>query len=200
MMLDGGGPFYVKHFLSKPDVLDKITPGKSVMEMCAGIGALGKFLADKFNLREVYVDVDPNVAHHYKDKDFYLSDAFDNYDGDKVDTIVLNPPHVTSIEEFNTLAELKPDNYPTDTVEREQRSKLILLDEDFDFHRRFCRDAHKYLNLKGQILFFENRYHIHPERIKKELGSLYSFSYLKSKEVNKEGHYLLIATYERVLS
>jgi methylase of polypeptide subunit release factors len=196
---NGGGTFFIQKFLSNPSILSRFKATENVMEMCSGFGGMGYYLAHKLNLKEaVFVDVDPSVEQTIAANipsvpfytQFYLSSAFDNYNGPKVDLIILNPPHVTKESEFLQIQSEKPNWFP---IDKDERSRLILLDKDFKFHKSFCKDAHKHLTKKGQIAFLENEKYIPHTLIIDELGEKYNYEFIQLKETEEEGYYLLIA-------
>ena len=200
---NGGGPFFIEHFLSKDYILDKLTPTDNVMEMCSGPGFMGYYLAYKFNLEKaIFVDINPQVAESHNinktkvdfDVEFYESSAFDSYIGDKVDLIVLNPPHLVNEEDFLKAAKEVPGWFPTATKEQEKQSRLILLDTDFAFHKSFCKNVYNYLTPLGQIAFFENEKYIPHKRLEQHLGDNFKFEFIQTPETKLEGYYLLLAT------
>ena len=149
---EGGGQLFIQKFLSDPDIRALLTPTSTIMEMCCGYGGIGYYLANKFNLEKaVFIDIDPEVEEGIQlnkslvkfDTEFHLSSAFNSYYGPKVDLIVLNPPHVTTEEEYIKCQENLPDYF---SIENDKRSRLILLDKDFKFHIDFCKDVSNFLN------------------------------------------------------
>lgn len=197
---DGGGQYTIKQYLTHSDVLSKLNATDSIMEMCCGYGGIGYYLAYKLNLKKaIFVDIDGGAAEGIElnksivdfDTEFYESSAFNSYTGPKVDLIVTNPPHVTTEEELTKIQnDLWNGNMPED---RKERSRLILLDKDFEFHTNFCNDAHKYLNDKGQIVFFENETFIPCQKIKDTLGDGYSYELIIKPPLEPQ-MYMLIAT------
>lgn len=200
---NGGGPFFIEHFLSKDYILNKLNPTDSIMEMCSGPGFMGFYIAQKLKLKKaVFVDINPAVEKEYFtnkervdfDVEFCLSSAFNNYSGEKVDLIVLNPPHLVNEEDFLKAAKEVPGWFPTATEEQEKQSRLILLDEDFAFHKSFCRDVYNHLTSFGQIAFLENEKYIPHKRLEEHLGGNFDFEFIQTPETRLEGYYLLIAT------
>jgi len=197
---DGGGQATIKQFLRDSNILSKLNATESIMEMCCGYGGIGYYLAYKLNLKKaIFVDIDGGAAEGIElnksvvnfDTEFYESSAFNSYTGPKVDLIVTNPPHVTTEEELTKIQnDLWGGNMPED---RKVRSRLILLDKDFEFHTNFCRDAHLYLNDGGQIVFFENESFIPNQRIKDTLGEGYSYELIIRPPYQPQ-MYMLIAT------
>ena len=201
---NGGGKFFVQKFLSDPDILSKFSAKESIMEMCCGFGGMGYYLAHKLGLKEaIFVDVDPGVEQSIIlnnqfnfSTQFFLSSAFESYNGPKVELIFLNPPHVTNESEFLQIQEEVPEWFPKT---RDERSRLILLDEDFKFHKSFCKDVTKFLKPKGQIAFLENEIYIPHSRLIKSLGDQFDYEFIQKNETVDEGYYLLLATKKQVL-
>ena len=200
---NGGGPFFIDKFLSKPEILEKFNATDSVMEMCSGPGFMGYYLATKLGLSEAYfLDINPEVKNSYatnrKRVNFTVrystSDCFKSYTGPKVDLIVLNPPHLVKEEEFQECAEAVPSWFPVDTPEKERQSRLILLDEGFKFHREFCTKVYDKLTDNGQIAFLENEKFIPHKRLEGNLGDKFKYEFIQYPDTRIEGYYLLIAT------
>ena len=198
-MHQGGGQLFIQKFLSDPDIRALLTPTNTIMEMCCGYGGMGYYLANKFNLEKaIFIDIDPEVEEGIEsnkslvnfDTEFYLSSAFKSYYGSKVDLIVLNPPHVTTEEEYLRCQENSPEYFP---IEYDKRLRLILLDEDFKFHTDFCRDVSNFLTDKGQIVFFENEVFIPHQRIKDLLGTEYTYKFIQNRKLDEPEYYMLIA-------
>ena len=196
---EGGGQLFIQKFLSDPDIRDLLTPTSTIMEMCCGYGGIGYYLAYKFNLEKaIFIDIDPEVEEGIElnknlvkfDTEFHLSSAFNSYYGPKVDLIVLNPPHVTTEEEYIKCQENLPDYF---SIENDKRSRLILLDKHFKFHTNFCRDVSNFLNDKGQVVFFENERYISHQRIKDTLGKEYTYKFIQNKKLDEPEFYMLIA-------
>ncbi len=200
---NGGGPFFIEKFLSKPGILDKFNATTSVMEMCSGPGFMGYYLAHKLNLKNAYfLDINPDVTDCYKENkkrvdfkvSFKASDGFKAYKGPKVNLIVLNPPHVVEEKQFQNISNTVPAWFPTDTPEQEKQSRLILLDKDFKFHTHFCSEAYDRLTKNGQIAFLENEKFIPHKRLEEHLGDRFSYEFIQFQDTLDEGYYLLIAT------
>ena len=191
-----GGQYFINHFFSDNDLLEKLKVENSLMEMCSGPGYIGYFLAHKFNLQQaIFVDINPEVEEgHTKTKDmfdfsvqFHLSNALNDYTGPKVDLIMAAPPHVVTEEHYNDVAQLLPEWFP-----EEEQGKLILLDEGFQFHKDFCRDAHKFLNDNGKIAFcFFNEIGISRDDLQNAFpnnGSDYTFEFITHPEWDEDGY------------
>jgi len=201
---NGGGPFFIEHYLSKKQYIEKLTPTDSVMEMCSGPGYMGYYLANEFNLsRAEFCDINPLVEESHLsnqnnnlpfDINFTQGSAFDNYSNDPVDLIILNPPHLVSEKDYVDIVKAVPEYFPTGTLLQRRQNKLVLLDKDFKFHLDFCGDAYENLTANGQIAFLENEKYIPHSRLEKALGDRYSYEFIQTQEHSIEGYYLLIAT------
>lgn len=148
---DGGGTTFGFNAITKSDILEKIQDRGDVLEICSGPGFIGYTLL-KYNKvnRLVLSDINPEVRDGIESTnrfnnlkvEFIQSDCFDSMeDSNKFDTIVSNPPH------FKTE---RPNGY------RSSEEKLISLDYDMQFHKKFFESAHRYLNPNGKIVLIEN--------------------------------------------
>lgn len=149
---DGGGTTFGFNAITKSSILDKIKENGDVLEICSGPGFIGYTLlkydkVHKLFLTDVNFDVyfgiqKTNESNNLENVVFIQSDCFDSVDDSyKFDTIVSNPPH------FKTE---RPDGY------RSSEEKLISLDYDMEFHKKFFESAHRYLNPNGKIVLIEN--------------------------------------------
>ena len=148
---DGGGTTFGFNAITKSNIVDKIQDQGDVLEICSGPGFIGYTLL-KYNKanRLVLSDINPEVRDGIEitnrfnnlKVEFIQSDCFDSMEGsNKFDTIVSNPPH------FKTE---RPNGY------RSSEEKLISLDYDMQFHKKFFESAHRYLNPNGKIVLIEN--------------------------------------------
>jgi len=148
---DGGGTTFGFNAITKSDILEKIQDRGDVLEICSGPGFIGYTLL-KYNKvnRLVLSDINPEVRDGIESTnrfnnlkvEFIQSDCFDSMeDSNKFDTIVSNPPH------FKTE---RPNGY------RSSEEKLISLDYDMQFHKKFFESARRYLNPNGKIVLIEN--------------------------------------------
>lgn len=148
---DGGGTTFGFNAITKSDVMDRIQNRGDVLEMCSGPGFLGYTLL-KYNKvnRLVLSDINSEVQDGIETTnrfnnlrvEFIQSNCFDSMeDSNKFDTIVSNPPH------FKTE---RPNGY------RSSEEKLISLDYNMQFHKKFFESAHRYLNPNGKIVLIEN--------------------------------------------
>lgn len=148
---DGGGTTFGFNAVTKSDIINKIQDQGDVLEICSGPGFIGYTLL-KYNKvnRLVLSDINPEVRDGIETTnrfnnlkvEFIQSDCFDSMeDSNKFDTIVSNPPH------FKTE---RPNGY------RSSEEKLISLDYDMQFHKKFFESAHKFLNPNGKIVLIEN--------------------------------------------
>ena len=148
---DGGGTTFGFNAITKSNIIDKIQDQGDVLEICSGPGFIGYTLL-KYNKanRLVLSDINPEVRDGIETTnrfnnlkvEFIQSDCFDSMEGsNKFDTIVSNPPH------FKTE---RPNGY------RSSEEKLISLDYDMQFHKKFFESAHKFLNPNGKVVLIEN--------------------------------------------
>jgi methylase of polypeptide subunit release factors len=148
---DGGGTTFGFNAVTKSDIINKIQDQGDVLEICSGPGFIGYTLL-KYNKanRLVLSDINPEVRDGIETTnrfnnlkvEFIQSDCFDSIgDSNKFDTIVSNPPH------FKTE---RPSGY------RSSEEKLISLDYDMQFHKKFFESAHKFLNPNGKVVLIEN--------------------------------------------
>ena len=148
---DGGGTTFGFNAVTKSDIINKIQDQGDVLEICSGPGFIGYTLL-KYNKanRLVLSDINPEVRDGIETTnrfnnlkvEFIQSDCFDSMEGsNKFDTIVSNPPH------FKTE---RPNGY------RSSEEKLISLDYDMQFHKKFFESAHSYLNPNGKVVLIEN--------------------------------------------
>ena len=149
--LNGGGINWVRDYQNYD--FPKVN---SIMEMCSGPGFMGFHIAMKYEIKDIHlIDIyEPNREcieetnkQNNLDAKFYVSDAFDNYDGPKVDFICSNPPHFPH----------KPKHT--------NHNPRILVDEDYSFHKKFFRDLDKYLNVGGYLFLLENINYVSPDFI-----------------------------------
>ena len=148
---DGGGTTFGFNSITKSNIIDKIQDQGDVLEICSGPGFIGYTLL-KYNKanRLVLSDINSEVRDGIETTnrfnnlkvEFIQSDCFDSMeDSNKFDTIVSNPPH------FKTE---RPNGY------RSSEEKLISLDYDMQFHKKFFESAHKFLNPNGKVVLIEN--------------------------------------------
>ena len=148
---DGGGTTFGFNAITKSNIIDKIQDQGDVLEICSGPGFIGYTLlkynkANRLVLSDINSDVrdlieTTNRFNNLK-VEFIQSDCFDSMeDSNKFDTIVSNPPH------FKTE---RPNGY------RSSEEKLISLDYDMQFHKKFFELAHRYLKPNGKIVLIEN--------------------------------------------
>jgi len=125
----------------------------SLMEMCCGPGFMGYYLKHKYNISKlVLIDIhEPvrdviektNKQNGWEDEvEFYISDGFKNYTGDKVEMIVANPPHLKSEEEFSKFKNV---------------NRRIYLDNELSFHKNFLQNLDKFLVNGGTLVLLENK-------------------------------------------
>lgn len=148
---NGGGPLFIEKL--KNYNFPKVN---SLMEMCSGPGFIGYWLKHKYKIPKlILVDKhEPltdsiqktNEVNEWNDVSFFISDAFEQYDGESVDMIVSNPPHLASDEQWEEYISKMPagQNY------------RVLVDADLDFHKKFLGKLSTYLNPNGYLALWEN--------------------------------------------
>lgn len=146
--LNGGGMRFGQQYI--PVVKEKFGKVNHIFEFCSGPGFIGfSLLANKLCDRLTLADVNPDAIKVCNETirknnlesmvSTYLSDCLDNVpETEKWDLVVGNPPHVFCATE---------DEYKKD---------IILFDPNFNIHRRFYRDIHKFLKPAGSILLQEH--------------------------------------------
>jgi methylase of polypeptide subunit release factors len=166
--LDGGGTTFGINALDSKNVKKFIKKGR-VMEMCSGPGFMGFHLLGQGYCDELYlVDINRENLKHINETislnnldnvKFIESNGFNELvDEPNIDVIISNPPH------FKTL---RPEGYRFDN------EKLLSLDEDMEFHKRFFTDVKKYLKEDGIIILVENCNGVTEDDIRKMVdGSL----------------------------
>ena len=158
--LDGGGKTWID--LMKDYPWPKVN---SIMEMCCGPGFMGYYLKHKYKIPKLtLVDIHEPVRSVIEktnkinnwgsEVDLYISDAFEQYEGEMVDMIVSNPPHLKSQQEF--------EDYKYNTIDDNPR---ILLDDNLNFHKKFLNKLHNFLNPSGYLILLENKNNIPAELI-----------------------------------
>ena len=125
-------------------------PKASVLDLCAGSGAIGLSIATlvpgaKVTLADLSADALEVARKNAKllnvDADFRRGDLFQAVEWEKFDLIVSNPPYIPSGE----LAELQRE------VKFEPAMALDGGADGLDFYRRIAEDAGKHLNPGGSV-------------------------------------------------
>lgn len=133
----------------------------NLLDICCGTGIVGltifNLLRDTefklssltltdiniFNIESIKQTLDNNNLKNEK-IDVILSDNLKSInENKKFDLIVSNPPHILSDNFFIDNTDIDPD-------------KIGTYDENWEFHKYFYHNCHKFLNSLGQIWFFEN--------------------------------------------
>lgn len=180
---DGGGTTFGCNAISKPNVYNKIKDNGNVLEMCSGPGFMGFNLLKTGKAKNLILsDINLEVSHcihktcHFNcigDTKFIDSDCFDSIPKTyKFDTIVSNPPH------FKTE---RPGGYRSDN------EKLISLDLDMKFHKKFFEQADKYLNKGGKIVLVENCDGVTEDDIRSMTDGKWGVEYVEYDDYGWEG-------------
>ncbi len=158
---NGGGPLMIKYLFGKDDFLEEHKDCKSVLEVCSGPGFIGWYLYKSLNMDSVHFldihkpveeDLQVTCEKNNEELNFYHSDGFKNYDGPKVDLIVMNPPFFITEEQF----EHHKKFMGITTEKREKTSRRITLDLDFKLHDNLIDNFEKHLTDNGRIVFLED--------------------------------------------
>ena len=157
----GGGPLFIDYVFGKDYFLKKHKDCKSVLEICSGPGFIGWYLYKYLNMESVHFldihepvkdDLELTCNANNEKLNFYLSDGFKNYNGPKVDLIVMNPPFFYTEEQFNGLLE-------NDNITNEKQilnSRRITLDLNFELHDNLISNFNQHLTDSGRIVFLED--------------------------------------------
>lgn len=149
--LDGGGSTFGINALKSENVKKHIKG--NTLEMCSGPGFMGYFcfinnyssnitFCDINQENQKYIDKTSNYNGFGGNIKFIESNVFDGFTDDVVfETIISNPPH------FKTP---RPNGY------RSEHEKLISLDENMEFHKKFFKDVKKFINKDSSIILVEN--------------------------------------------
>ena len=158
---NGGGTLMIKYLFSKDDFLEEHKDCKSVLEVCSGPGFIGWYLYKTLNMDSVhFLDIHKPVEEDLRmtcEKNnevlnFYHSDGFKNYDGPKVDLIVMNPPFFITEEQFEDHKKFMGIT----SKKRIETSRRIILDLDFKMHDNLIDNFEKHLTDNGRIVFLED--------------------------------------------
>ena len=157
----GGGPIFIDYIFSKKEFLEEHKDCKSVLEVCSGPGFIGWYLYKTLNMDSVhFLDIHKPVEDDLKmtceinneELNFYHSDGFKNYDGPKVDLIVMNPPFYYTKKQFDNHKKY----FELTTDKQIENAKRITLDLDFKLHDNLISNFKKHLTDNGRIVFLED--------------------------------------------
>lgn len=149
--LDGGGSTFGINALKSENVKKHIKG--NTLEICSGPGFMGYFsfingyssnitFSDINKENKKYIDKTSDFNGFNHNIKFIESNVFDNINDDVTfETIISNPPH------FKTP---RPDGY------RSEHEKLISLDENMEFHKKFFKDVKNFINENSSIILVEN--------------------------------------------
>jgi methylase of polypeptide subunit release factors len=149
--LDGGGTTFGINALKHPEIVPYINKGK-ILEICSGPGFMGFYLnfmgfCDQLTLSDINEENNSYInetikKNNLENTNFLVSDGLNSFGtGEIYNTIVSNPPH------FKTS---RPGGY------RSEHEKLISLDENMEFHKKFFKDVVEYINQDSKIILVEN--------------------------------------------
>jgi hypothetical protein len=181
--LDGGGTTFGYNAVIRNEILGKIKTNGDTLEMCSGPGFIGYTLkkfgkANRLVLSDINNEVLPfiqktNEYNSLTDITYINSNVFDSIPTDyQFDTIISNPPH------FKTE---RPGGYRSDN------EKLISLDFDMEFHKKFFEQADKYLKPDGKIVLIENCDGVTEEDIRNMTAGKYGIQYVEYNSYNWQG-------------
>lgn len=198
---NGGGPFYNKFnrlILQEYQEVD-------ALEICSGPGFIGYDLlesgiashvdlVDKNSAVEEYIDMTNKESGHTTR--FFESDALENVPEYEYSIIIGNPPHLQNEEQYQILVDdgFVNKEWPEQRLEYERR---ILLDEGFEFHKKFFNKVDKYVKVGGSIVLYENADFIKPEELINLASNRYDHSIFRSifrNEDTKADFYALKST------
>ena len=162
--LNGGGLFWCNQLKKIKYSLPKVN---SVMEMGCGPGFIGFYIKHQQNLKklvliDIYEPVREVINKTIKecgwedDVELYISNGLDDYTGSKVDMIVCNPPHLTSLSDFEKHKHLQTGI-----------TKRMLLDDELRLHKNFLENLDNVLHPNGYVFLLENKTSVLPETILK---------------------------------
>lgn len=146
--LHGGGIQFGQQFI--PVVREKFGYVDHIFEFCAGPGFIGfsmlaNSLCDKLTLADINPEAieicNETIKRNGLDNRVatYVSDVLDNIpETEKWDLVVGNPPHVFC------------------ATEEEYKKDITLYDPNFNIHKKFYRDIHKFLKPSGSVLLQEH--------------------------------------------
>ncbi len=182
---NGGGPFFNKF---NKQLLSEYR-GVGVLELCSGPGFIGYDLLENGIASTVdFADINPEVEKYLeltnKKSTFYtnfiLSDTFDNIPKYKYDIIISNPPHIKYEDQFNNLID------KTWSDKKLEYQRRILLDKNFNFHKKFFDKVDEYLEVKGSVVLYENADYIAPEELIRMYSKSYDHTIFSSMFVNED--------------
>lgn len=206
---NGGGPLMIKYLFDTDDFLEEHKDCKSVLEVCSGPGFIGWFLYKKLKMDSVhFLDIHKPVEEDLRitceknneELNFYHSDGFKNYDGPKVDLIVMNPPFFYSEEQFQHHKKFMGFT----TEKRIETSRRIILDLDFEMHDNFIDNFEKHLTDNGRIVFLEDIRFVPKEMFLEKYGDRtnikpkYKEYYIAPEYFNEKGEMVRMKNAEHI--
>jgi len=199
----------IKYLFDTDDFLEEHKDCKSVLEVCSGPGFIGWFLYKKLKMDSVhFLDIHKPVEEDLRitceknneELNFYHSDGFKNYDGPKVDLIVMNPPFFYSEEQFEHHKKFMGFT----TEKRIETSRRIILDLDFEMHDNFIDNFEKHLTDNGRIVFLEDIRFVPKEMFLEKYGDRtnikpkYKEYYIAPEYFNEKGEMVRMKNAEHI--
>ncbi|WP_158895671.1 methyltransferase [Amycolatopsis anabasis] len=158
--LDGGGNNFGKAYI--PFIQRHFASPQSILEWCCGPGYIGfsllaRGLCHTLSLADINEEATAacrkTVQHNHLTEhvSVFRSDCFDDIPtGLRWDLIVGNPPHVNT-------------KTPGETDFQRRKPRVIYLDQDWDIHRRFYKQAPHHLKPGGNVILQEKYKFSRPE-------------------------------------
>lgn len=205
---NGGGPLFIKHIFSTKEFLNEHKDCKSVLEVCSGPGFIGWFLYRKLKMNSAHFsdifkpledDLRMTCNNNNEVLNFYHSDGFKNYDGPKVDLIVMNPPFYNSKKQFEDYKKFMG----LTNQKQIKNSKRILLDLNYKMHDNLIENYDKHLTDSGRIVFLQDLNAFPKKNFLKKYKTntepLYNEYYVAPEYFNKRGEMVRMKNSESIL-
>ena len=199
---NGGGPLFIDHIFSNKEFLNEHLDCRSCLEVCSGPGFIGFYLQKYLKLDFVnFLDINEEVEklinktflHNNIKGKFFLSDGLNDYTGEKVDLIVMNPPFFTLEDEFKEHIKISG----IEEKEAIERSRLITLDKDFKLHTNLINNCMNILNDNGRIVFLEVIKNIPPNKILEKFNTIVGHTIKEFKIQSEIPNYYTLTIYKK---
>lgn len=200
---NGGGPVMIEHTFSKEDFLTEHSDCKSVLEVCSGPGFIGWYLYHKLkldfvNFLDIHAPVEEDIhkTAEYNNipessYNFFLSDGFKNYTGEKVDLIVMNPPFYYTQAQFN-----QHMRYLGIPEHRREHDARITFDPDLKLHKNLIANFEQHLTDNGRIVFLEDIRFMLPGVITSRVNPVLKYDFKQYNYSGKEPDYYTLTYYK----